>query len=184
MAVLLVCAKCEETAVIERLPVEACPQCGTPYPTQVRIKAEAGLMRAAAGKPGLLVVGQMLSAMGGGILLAIFLLAALGRGQLTLFGEEVTGAQFLMRAGPTLGTIGVLLAVIAIGLSRDARWTRPLMLITWLIPLTEGVVRLVMGTLVSDFSIISFVVALVALPLAYVYLFRRDNVKHYYASHG
>lgn len=182
MAVLLVCAKCGETAVVEHLPVEACPRCGTLYPTQARLAAEAALMRAAATKPGLLVVGQMLSAMGGGMLLAVFALAAVGRGQLTLFGDRVTGFEFLERAGPTLGPVGVVLALVAFALSRDASWARPLMLLTWLIPLTEGVVRLCSGTLESPFSIISFGVSLLAGPAAYVYLYRRDNVVRYFTA--
>ncbi len=180
MAVFLVCAKCDETTVIEHLPVEACPQCGTPYPTQARLAAEAALIRSEATKPGLIVVGQMLSAMGGGILLAVFGLAAIGRGQLTLFGESVTGSEFLMRAGPTMGTVGMVLALVAIGLSRNARWARPLMLLVWLIPVAEGVVRIVMGRLERDLMIIPFVLSLCALPAAYVYLYRRDNVKRYF----
>ena len=182
MAVLLVCAKCGETAVIEQLPVEACPRCGTLYPTQARLSAETAIVRSDATKPGLIVVGQMLSAMGGGILLAIFALAAIGRGQLTLFGDQVTGGQFLERAGPTLGPIGVVLSLVAFALSRDASWARPLMLLTWLIPLTEGVVRLFTGTLESPFSIISFVVSMLAAPAAYLYLYRRNNVVRYFTA--
>ena len=180
MAVFLVCAKCDETSVIKHLPVEACPQCGTPYPTQARLAAEAALIRSETTKPGLLVVGQMLSAMGGGILLAVCALAALGRGQLTLFGESVTGGEFLTRAGPVFGSVGVVLALVAIGLSRDARWARPLMLLVWLIPVAEGLVRLVAGSLQHNLLFVPFVVSLVALPMAYVYLYRRDNVKRYF----
>jgi hypothetical protein len=185
MAVFLVCAKCDEMTVIEHLPVEACPQCGTPYPTQARLAAEAALIRSEATKPGLLVVGQMLSAMGGGILLAVCGLAAIGRGQLTLFGESVTGGQFLERAGPVFGSVGVVLSLVAIGLSRNKRWARPLMLLVWLIPVTEGLVRIAMGKFESDILIVPFVLSIIALPMAYVYLYRRDPVKRYFdGPHG
>ena len=122
----------------------------------------------------------MLSAMVGGILLAVCALAALGRGQLTLFGESVTGGEFLMRAGPVFGSVGIVLSLVAIGLSRDARWARPMMLIVWLIPVTEGLVRLVTGSLEHNLLFVPFIVSLVALPMAYVYLYRRDNVKRYF----
>ncbi len=180
MAVFLVCPKCDETTVIEHLPVEACPQCGNAYPTQARLGAEAALIRDGGTKPGLIVIGQMLSAMGGGILIAVFALAILGRGQLTLFGDSVSGADFIARAGPTLAPIGVILAVIAIGLSRNARWTRPLMLLMWSIPITEGLVRLATGRLDHKFSYIPFMISVVALPAAYMYLYRRDKVKRYF----
>lgn len=182
MAVFLVCAKCDETTVIKHLPVEACPQCGTPYPTQARLAAEAALIRSETTKPGLLVVGQMLSAMGGGILLAVFALAAVGRGQLTLLGEEVTGAEFMQRAGPTMGSEGILLALVAIGLSRNARWSRPLMLLVWVVPLVEGFVRLALGRLGNDLMLVPFTISLLVLPAAYAYLYRRDNVKRYFQS--
>ena len=182
MAVFLVCAKCDETAVLEQLPIEACPRCGTPFPTQARLAAEGALIRSAATKPGLLVVGQMLSAMGGGILLAVFLLAAVGRGQLTLFGESVTGMEFVMRAGPTLGTVGIALACIAVGLSRDARWARPLMVGVWVVPILEGVVRLFAGRFGADVMMIPFFGAIAALPMSFVYLYRRENVKRYFEA--
>ncbi|MBI3792273.1 MAG: hypothetical protein HY275_15535 [Gemmatimonadetes bacterium] len=166
--------------MVERLPVEACPECGTPYPTQARLAAEAALIRSQATKPGLLVVGQMLSSMGGGILLSVFVLAAIGRGQLTLFGEQVTGMEFIGRAGPTLGSIGILLAVIAVGLSRNARWTRPLMIAVWAIPVVNGLLRLATGHFGEGTLIIPFVISVIALPMSVVYLYRRENVIRYF----
>lgn len=180
MAVFLVCPKCDESSVVERLPVEACPECGTPYPTQARLAAEAALIRSQATKPGLLVVGQMLSAMGGGVILSVFLLAALGRGQLTLFGEPVTGMEFIMRAGPTLGTVGVLLALNAVGLSRNAAWTRPIMVGVWVVPVLNGLWRLATGHFGEGTISYPFALALFALPASIVYLYRRENVTRYY----
>ena len=40
------------------------------------------------------------------------------------------------------------------------------------------------GTLESPFSIVSFLLSLLALPAAYFYLYRRDNVVHYFEAHG
>ncbi|MBI2797146.1 MAG: hypothetical protein HYX65_10620 [Gemmatimonadetes bacterium] len=180
MSVVLVCPKCGDTATVERLPVEACPRCGTPYPTQARLAAESALKLRLAAKPGLIVLGQMLSAMFGGILLGLVALAAAGTGDLTLFGEQVTGREFLVRAGPLLGGVGLVLGAIAYGLSRDARWTRPLMLVMWSLPIVEGATRLATGTLEHPWNIAAFIVSLAAMPLAAVYLYRRDNVVSYY----
>ena len=182
MPVVLVCPKCGDTATVERPPVEACPRCGTPYPTQARLAAESSLKKQLAGKPGLLVMGQMLSAMFGGILLGLLLLAAAGTGDLTLFGEHVTGREFLQRAGPLLGGVGLMLGAIALGLSRDAHWSRPLMLLVWALPIGEGATRMLTDTLEHNWNIAAFLVALVAMPLAFLYLYRRDNVVSYFES--
>ena len=162
--------------------MEACPRCGAPFPTQARLAAESALKRRLATKPGLLVAGQMLSAMFGGILLGLLLLAVAGTGDLTLFGEAVTGGQFLRRAGPMLGGMGLMLGAIAFGLSRDRPWTRPLMVATWTLPIVEGATRLATGKLEYNWSILAFVGSLVALPLAALYLYRRDNVVAYFEA--
>ena len=182
MSVVLVCPKCGDTATVERLPVEACPRCGALYPTQARLAAESALLKRLSSKPGLLVVGQMLSGMFGGIFLGLLLLAAAGTGNLTLFGEQVTGTEFLRRAGPLLGGVGVVLCHVALGLSRDARWSRPLMLLMWIMPAAEGATRLVQGRLEHTWNITAFIVSVIALPLSALYLYRRDNVVAYYES--
>ena len=180
MPVVLVCPKCGDTATLERLPVEECPWCGAPYPTQARFAAESALRKRISTKPGLLVVGQMLSAMFGGISLGLLGLAVVGTGDLTLFGERVTGGDYLRRAGPLLGPVGLALCLVALGLQRDARWSRPMMLVVWVIPIVQGGARLVQGTLEQSWNITTLIGSLIALPLAVLYLYRRDNVVAYY----
>lgn len=182
MSVTFVCAKCGDTAVIDRLPVEACPRCGTPYPLQERLAAELALRAAGTPKPGLLAFGQLISSMIGGLLLGLLALAAFGVGNLTLFGDSVTGIDFLRRAGPLLGGLGIILSGIGIGLARDTWWSRPLMLVFWMLPILEGATRIVTGTLERKLWFGFFLVALIGLPLAILYLYRRDNVVAYFAG--
>lgn len=182
MSVTFVCAKCGDTAVINRLPVEACPRCGSPYPLQERLAAELAFRSAGTPKPGLLVFGQLMSSMLGGLLLGLLALAAFGVGNLTLFGDIVTGSDFVRRTGPLLGGLGIVLALIGIGLARETWWSRPLMLMVWVLPILVGATRIATGTLERTLWFAFFLVALVALPLAAVYLYRRENVIAYFAG--
>ena len=132
MSVQILCPTCNEVVEWHLPPIAACGRCGTPYPPAIRESSEAALKRSIAPKPGLLVVGQWISTLGGVLWTFVLLLAPFNAGQFSINGETVSGPEFLRRAGLGMGLNTVLVLAIAIGLWRNRAWSRPLMILYWL----------------------------------------------------
>ena len=97
----------------------------------MRTSAEQALARAQAPKPLLLVLGQWLCVLGGGVMLLLLALAPFDLGSYSISGEVVSGPEFVRRGGLLFGAAGVYQLVLAFGLWRERAWVRPLMVAYW-----------------------------------------------------
>ena len=132
-----------------------------------------------APKPALLVLGQIFSLFASAMILVLLLAAPFDAGSFNINGQEVSGPEFLKQAGWLFGAVGVLLATIGIGLLRDAPWSRPLMLVYWLLIPLSLLLSDPIGAV--DIAGVSVFTALGA-GVAWWYLYRKSNVRAYFES--
>ena len=183
MSVIVLCPTCHETAQFYRTPIANCPRCQTVYPEIVRQPAESALKRDLAPKPALLVLGQFVTSLGGGLFLLLLALAPFNAASYSINGQPLTGPEFLRAGGGYgFGLIGVWLTVIAVGLWRERAWARPFMLAYWPISLA---LLAALSWRDSDFvtSVVSTGLFTVAgFAAAAWYLYDKENVVAYFAS--
>jgi hypothetical protein len=179
MSVQVLCPSCGEVTAFHRPPVVDCPRCHQPLPEQICAATTRALSVDKAPKPALLVLGQIFSLFAAAIFLILLLAAPFNAGWFTIDGQEVSGPEFLKRAGWLFVAIGVLLAVIGIGLLRDAPWSRPLMLVYWiLIPLSLFFSDPIEA---ADIVGVFFFTAFCG-GIAWWYLYRKSNVRAYFEA--
>src|SRR5687768_16262081 len=99
MSVIVLCPNCQFAATFHRTPITLCARCQQPYPDAVRAPAERALGASAAPKPALLVLGQVLSACAAVGFLSVLILAPFDLGTFTIEDQQVSGPEFLRRAG-------------------------------------------------------------------------------------
>ena len=180
MTLHVLCPSCGEVTAFSAPPVDECAHCHAAFPDRLRATGERAVIRETAQKPVLLVLGQWAATLGAAIVLLLLVLAPFDVGRYTIHDEPVSGPEFLHRAGLLFTTLGALLVAIAVGLWREREWSRPLMVVTWLV--------LGVGTLVSDLEpredtaglVGGTVTMLIAAALATWYLYRKKNVVAYY----
>src|SRR4051794_9374788 len=119
MSVQLMCPNCAVVAEVLRPPVTACAHCRAEYPPAIRQAVELALRREQAPKPALLVVGQWFALLSGALFLLLLLLAPFDLATYSISGEQVSGAEFLRRAGLAFGLLAGVQLAIGIGLLRE-----------------------------------------------------------------
>lgn len=180
MSVIVLCPSCGVATPFNRLPVATCPRCHAVLPEAVMAPAERALAVDRAPKPILLQVGMISSAVFGGVVVFILVLAPFGLGSYSINGEAVSGPEFFRQAGLLFGSLGILMLAIGLGLWLDRAWTRMLMMGYWGVLAVAGVAQLVTGSSTVSDAIGFIVESFVALALAGWYLYRKDNVVAYY----
>lgn len=182
MSVKVVCPHCGEGSTFHRAPVAACTRCQEPYPETVRAPAERSLAIAAAAKPLLLLIGQVISGVMGVTFLALLLFAPFDIGEFTYNDQAVSGPEFLRLAGPLFVIVGVLFAAIGWGLWRNKPWARPLIMLHWL-ALIALVVAVSWSMPEGRTQALNTLPTLVPLAVfAWWYLYRKKNVVAYFAA--
>jgi O-antigen/teichoic acid export membrane protein len=178
MTLQVLCPSCGEVTTFSASPVDGCAHCHVPFPASLRATGERAVVREATQKPVLLVLGQWAATLGAAIVLLLLALAPFDVGRYTIHDEPVSGPEFLHRAGLLFTTLGGVLVAIAVGLWREREWSRPLMVLTWIV--------LGVGTLVSDLEpragglVGGTVTMLITAGLATWYLYHKRNVVAYY----
>jgi hypothetical protein len=182
MTLQVLCPSCGEITTFSATPVDGCAHCHAPLPDRLRASAERAVVRESAPKPVLLVLGQWAATLGAAVVLLLLVLAPFDVGRYTIHDEPVSGPEFLHRAGLLFTTLGAVLVAIAVGLWKQREWSRPLMVLTWVV--------LGVGTLVSDLEpradtaglVGGMVTMLITAALAAWYLYRKRNVVAYYRA--
>jgi O-antigen/teichoic acid export membrane protein len=181
VSAIVLCPSCNQASTHHRPPVTACSHCGAAYPDAVRAPAELALGGARAPKPALLVLGQLGTAFAGGLFLLLLALAPFDVGSYTIGDEQVSGPEFLRRAGLLFGAIGALLAAISVGLFRGRAWARPLMMIYWAVTAVALVAASWVDSADDPADLVGgLVVTAVAAGIAWWYLYRKPNVVAYF----
>jgi hypothetical protein len=173
------CPSCRQTSLWNRGPVRECGKCGAAFPDDVRNLAEAALAQSQAPTPFLLSLGQLgaaVFALGFG---GMLLLAPFDAGTFTVNGEQVSGPEFLRRAGLLFGGIAVLMAAIAVGLWQNRPWARPLMVGYWLL---AAAMPLVLPAETRSEMWASSIFMIVAAAIAAWYLYGKENVRAYFEA--
>lgn len=179
MPVIVLCPSCHEAAAHHRTPVTECPRCHYPYSHDVRASAEDALRRTAVPKPALLLLGQFGSSFTGAVFLGFLLLAPFDVATYNIAGEQMSGAEFLVRAGWVFLLIGGLLVTIGVGLWRERAWARPLMMAYWPMSAVLAYAPSWSGGSATDLSgLLAFTA--IAAAVAWWYLYRKDNVVAYF----
>lgn len=179
MSVQVLCPACGYVSELHRPPVTECARCHTALPEPLRESAERALKYADAPMPMLLVIGQWLSLITGGMFVFLTALAPFDLGTFSISGEEVPGPVFLQRGGWLMGVVGVILIGIAYGLWRERPWARGLMILYWL--------ALTLLAFVGDRGevaalVVSGLIMLCCIGAAAWYLFGKDNVRAYFET--
>jgi len=177
MPVTIVCPSCATVVQFVSYPVMDCPSCDAPLPVPVQRAVIAGLARDRAQRPVLLTTGIVGCFLFGAVMLLFLLLAPFDIGTYTINEEKVSGPEFLRRLGLLWAANCAFLLAIAYGLLREKSWTRPLMMLFWLL-VAVGMI----ATGGKDGGDLACSVALLAIPagVAAWYLYRKDNVVDYY----
>lgn len=175
MSTVAICPNCATPVKFQFLPVDKCPSCGSNLPEQLRSVVEASVRREQLQKPALLLLGMFGSALFSGVAAIFLVLAPFDIGSYTINDEPVTGPEFLRRAGFLFFGGAAICAAISYGLARNRSWTRPLMLVYWIV-IAIGSISL--GD--SGNVACSILAALFALALAALYLYAKDSVTDYY----
>jgi hypothetical protein len=179
MPVIVLCPSCHEATTHHRAPVTECPRCHHAYSDEVRLSAELALRRAEVPKPPLLLLGQFGASFGGVVFLGLLLLAPFDVGSFFIAGEQMSGPEFLVRAGWVFLLIGGLLAVIGLGLWRERAWARPLMMAYWpMSAVLASVPTWSEGSMTDLTGLLAFTT--IAAAVAWWYLYRKDNVVAYF----
>ena len=179
MSIQVLCPQCNAVTEWHRPPVSSCNACQTVYPAPVHESAESALRRSLAPKPMLLVIGQFLSAITGVMFLGFLIAAPFDAGTYSISGSQVSGPEFLRRVGIPFGLTGVLLLAIAIGLWRERTWSRPLMMLYWLLlPL----LTISAGDADGSSLLGGLLSAGVCAGFAGWYLYGRSNVRAYFEA--
>ena len=148
----------------------------------MRVPAERSLRRSRTSTPSLLVIGQLGTTFAGGLFLLLFVVALFGRGTFSINNEPVSSSEFLRRAGAAWLIITASMLAIAYGLWRERSWARPLMVAWW----ANGIVIPIFLSLHGEWPIADAVWSgaqcLIASVLAYLYLYRKDNVVAYFEA--
>ena len=175
MPVVVLCPSCHAAATHHLEPVTECPRCHRAYPDEVRAPAEDALRRADVPKPPLLLLGQLGASFGGVVFLSLLLLAPFDLGSFHVNGEQMSGPEFLVRAGWVFLFLGGILAAIGFGLWRRRTWARPLMMAYWPVSvvLASAPSRSERST-TGLTGLLAF--SVMAAVVAWWYLYRKDNV--------
>lgn len=182
MSVSLLCPNCSAATTFHRPPVTACPACQAPFPDSLRGPAEASLAREKAPRPLLLTLGIYGSAFFAGVSALFLILAPFNIGSYSIGDRAVTGPEFLRQVGATFGVAGALCAAISYGLWRERSWTRPLMLLFWVV-LDITLITQAVKYPAPDLGPVgaTFFSAVYVLVSAW-YLYGRASVNAYYAA--
>jgi hypothetical protein len=139
-------------------------------------------------RPALLTFGMYTSGICGACFLLALPFAAAGVGQYSINEEQVSPHDFFMQAGLLIALIGGLLVAIAFAIATRKEWSRNLIVIFWLAGALSAATPTFME--IGDTSRAAALVAalfaaspsLVALAIAWWYLYRKPNVVGYYSS--
>jgi hypothetical protein len=126
-----------------------------------------------------LYIGLALSVLSLGTCSLILLSALLGVGHLRIGAEQVSSVEFLRRAGSLVVIQLALLTPIVVGITRRKPWSRSFMMFYWLGIGAWSIGQTIGRTAPGCSCNISW---LVALPIAYWYLYKKPNVEAYYKS--
>lgn len=185
MTVTLTCPRCGTARSFLHPPISECPRCQTPYPDELRRSAEARLAHEAAleaaPRPAPLTVGMYLSTALGAMCLLVMACAAVDVGEFYINEERVSGPEFLALGGLPLTVIGLLALAIAYSLSRELWWSRPLILVFWIVFILMALVAaLAAGANPGSAAASALLSAAILLGPTAAYLFFKGNVVAYY----
>jgi len=139
-------------------------------------------------RPILITVGMYASGAFGALCLLALPLAAIGIGQYSIDEEQVSPNDFLIHAGPIFAIIGGILVVISFAIASRKEWSRSLMMIFWLATTASAATRtfVQINAVSREAAVIAALFAscpsLIAVAVAWWYLYRKPNVVAYYAS--
>ncbi|MEA2488909.1 MAG: hypothetical protein QOH21_701 [Acidobacteriota bacterium] len=178
MPVFAVCPACLAASEFRYVPVTHCLHCETAMPVPLQDAVRAALARERAPRPSLLSLGTIGSFAVAGMALLFLLLAPFDIGTYSIEGEAVSGPEFLRRAGIFLGLICGLCFAIGYALLRERAWSRPLMIVYWVV-VAIGMVLLGWNSSNGEFSC-NLLFTAIPLPIAAWYLYRKADVVRYY----
>ena len=133
------------------------------------------------GRPSLIAVGTFVSGFGGVVVLASLSVAALGHGSYEISGQPVTPGEFVRRAGPFLGMLGVILLVLARGFHRADPRSRWLALAFWLY-IGIAALWVANGNAADIWMTLGYIAFF--LGISGWYFFRKRNVVEYFTEVG
>lgn len=182
MSVTLICPKCGKPAVYHHgsISTEAtCGTCGELFPEELRQTAAHQLATQNVPRPVPLTIGMILANIWGTVWLLALLGAPMNVMTFEMNGEEVSGGEFLKRAGINIAVMVAVSFGIAYGIWKEKAWSRHLMLFFWAVMFVIGIVPLI-GIAVPDALIEIIFSWAMGVALSIWYLYGKANVRAYY----
>jgi hypothetical protein len=139
-------------------------------------------------RPALITVGMYLSGVFGAMCLIGLLLAVLNFGDFSVADEKVSGPVFLRQAGLILAIGGLLSVGAAASIAAQRPWSRYVMLFFWVCGAVSAFAQAwaeasTVSVAAAPLAAIAVTIpAILPIPVAWWYLFRKKNVVAYYRS--
>lgn len=174
MTATVVCTACKQPTTFSRLPVAACVHCGRPFDADVAKAAESALRGERPFLITLVTWGSWLMAIP-----MVFMMLSLVPGcpgEFSINDEPVTQEEWTARVGPFILPLGVLLLVLAVGLTKRKAWTRHVVVGLFLVPFASLLFPASRGL----FGVGTILLSIVPLAVPLWYFYAKPNVVQYY----
>lgn len=179
MSLCIVCPSCQETVTFHFGEVRSCPHCGAVFDEGLQKTATANLALQTVGRPILISIGGVLTALGLGVSLLMILATLLNAGTFTIGEQQVTSGEFFRVAGLYLIINCLMGASLCYAIWTEKDWGRPLMLASWVVGWASYCIPFWRGI---DAATLIFVTIFngIGMGLAAWYLYGSERVKAYY----